>query len=421
MNPAGLWDIRDMETGIGNGCLKNMATPCACAPSTNHVTKCDENETCYPLATNHRRRATDVIPRPVRARSGRKLVLHMDVRNTILVADSVDKVSVEQALNSFLTGVTWGRDTESGWEWYSEQPSLRCPHPDTITYYKHLEKRLVRVPSDRAVLRRVTGDFTQEDIGRKFVAYFENHLKRLEWRHPGEGDPFLTMQGKDGKLYHYILPSFYRLIERLHQNGRNFSIVIRTYGLDAPNVLQSMSRTLQGQHPEFPNALPIKVNLDPGKIIRRLDTITAQIGGESSSGSITSRYRGDRAIYDLMCCSTGVSAYVDDFRYWQANDYRSNAGKPLWIDPSRTDVQHIFFDDNIRVTDSDSIVDVRVFDSPTSQSARSLPRQETTKFEDMCLVQADLLQSTSNADYFINKVEACEKKFDQYVNAVGKR
>ncbi|KAK2149137.1 hypothetical protein LSH36_465g01032 [Paralvinella palmiformis] len=407
-----------METGVDNCRLKGLDTPLASGPKTNHVAHCQSDGYC-PLSVNHH--VTSASRPQTGTRSGRKLVLHMDVRNTILVADSVDKVSVEQALNSFLTGVTWGRDTEADWEWYSERPSLRRPHPNTITYYKHLENRLVGIPSDRVLLRRVTGDFTQEDIGRKFVTYFEKHLKHLEWPHLEDPDPYLTMKGKDGKLYHYILPSFYRLIEHLHQNKRDFSIVIRTYGLDAPNVLQSMTRTLEGQHPDFPHSLRITIDPSPGKIIRGQDDITAQISNDQDPRSGPSTYRGDRDIYDLMSNSSGVSAFVDDFRHWQANGYRSSAGKPLWIDPERTDVQHIFFDDNIRVTEADSIVDVRMFDSPNSDVARSLSRQEALTFEDMCLVQADLLQSISNKDYFINEVEACERKFDDYIRTTGKR
>lgn len=93
-------------------------------------------------------------PRPVCLESGRrrKLVLHLDIRNTILVADSVFSVNVEQALNSFLSSVTWGRETVNGWEWFPGPPSLKRPGEDAdafITYYKHLERELVKTPADR--------------------------------------------------------------------------------------------------------------------------------------------------------------------------------------------------------------------------------------------------------------------------------
>ena len=97
----------------------------------------------------------------------KRLVLHFDVRNTVLVHDSVTNIDVEQSLNSFLTGVVWGAETDSGgWEWRSSHPSLQPPLSDCITYYKYMEKQLVKKPSDRAMLRRVTGDFTHENIGK---------------------------------------------------------------------------------------------------------------------------------------------------------------------------------------------------------------------------------------------------------------
>jgi hypothetical protein len=55
----------------------------------------------------------------------RKLIIHFDLRNTILVSDSVTNVSMEQALNSFLTGVVWGKvKSDSSWQWHSYTPSL---------------------------------------------------------------------------------------------------------------------------------------------------------------------------------------------------------------------------------------------------------------------------------------------------------
>ena len=110
-------------------------------------------------------------------KSTRKLVLHFDIRNTILVADSVTNVDVEEALNTYLTGVTWGYPTAEGWRWCSDTPSLKPPQKGAVTYYKYLEDRLVDTPSDRSLLRQETGSFTQTEIGRRFQPYFDKHLQ----------------------------------------------------------------------------------------------------------------------------------------------------------------------------------------------------------------------------------------------------
>jgi hypothetical protein len=112
---------------------------------------------------------------------------------------------------------------------------------------------------------------------------------------------------------------------------------------------------------------------------------------------------------------------VDDFNWWQSGGYSHVCGKPFWLDPYDPDVQHIFFDDNLRVTDVDSIVDVRLFDegsrSPGSTSglARSLALDEIGELENVCLVQADLLACTSHVDYFRDKIRDCEKNYEAWL------
>ena len=355
--------------------------------------------------------------------SQRKLILHFDVRNTVLVADSVTSIGVEQALNSYLTGVTWGYEKDGSWQWVSDKPSLTAPTDNCMTYYKHLEKKLVRTPTDRGALRQHTGDFTDEPLGQAFRSYFVKALKELEWSHKkasshNDADSILTMTGKDGKLYHYILPAVFQLIQHLHDTNRDFAIIVRTYGMDAPNVLKAIDHSLQGNHVDFPNLPSIKVNLEPGHIQRpEKGLINMQIKQDGTEHYLTD----EKEMYHFLSQQTGVQAFVDDFLFWQNNSYSSECGKPFWLDTHDHSVQHIIFDDNIRLTDADSIVDLRVLrHSDHGQSYfSSVLLQNTAKHEDMCLVQADLLESTENINYFVEKVNACEKKYTQFLQKVS--
>ena len=344
---------------------------------------------------------------------GRKLVLHFDVRNTILVADSVTNVHVEEAVNSYLTGVTWGKESGNKWEWVSDKPSPYAPCTGCITYYKHREKQLVKTPSDRAVLREVTGDFTQEPLGERFYPYFNKVLNQLRWPHPSYPDPQITMAGRKGDLYHYILPSFFHLIQYLHATQRDFAIVLRTYGLDAPNVLQCIDYSLKGNHPRFKDhPLPYSVNKFPGKITRTESTITLERhhGGKVISTS------NEHEIYDILSSAEGICGYVDDFTHWQDHSYHFTASKPHWINPKDDSVHHIFFDDNLRVTDEDSIVNVRVLpENGHSSKVQSMSQEDMLKLEDVCLVMADLLESTVDLEYFIKKVKTCEAQYTEYL------
>ncbi len=343
----------------------------------------------------------------------RKLVLHFDVRNTVLVADSVTNINVEQALNSYLTGVTWGKQTSEGWKWFTDEPSLTAPSSDCITYYKHLEQKLVVIPSDRGTLRRVLGDFTQEKIGEQFFPFFKKHLQLLEWEH-SLTDLKLTLTGKEGKLYHYMLPAFFKLIQYLHDSKRDFSVIFRTYGMDAANVLQCFDHSVQGHHPMIRKCIPVSVNRTPGKISRTYDQIQfEEIFNDSGEFKTTQIYSTDRGIYNRLNAVKGASAFVDDFLFWSTNGFDHKAGKPFWVDLNDTSVHHIIFDDNFRSADADSIVDIRMWDDESSTKARSLTQEDSVKFENVCLVQADLLESTENINYFIEKVKMCEENYEK--------
>ncbi|KAL8585446.1 hypothetical protein ACOMHN_024607 [Nucella lapillus] len=347
----------------------------------------------------------------------RKLVLHVDLRNTILVADSVTNVAVEQALNAFLTGATWGEERDGRWVWVSNQASIRPPtNPGkAVTYYKFLERQLVRTPSERTALRLATGDFTTTPIGAMFRSHFQRLLEGLKWNYGGEKREHysaLTMSGMDGQLYHYILGGLYRLIHHLVNAGRDFALIIRTYGLDAPNALASLSHGVKGHHPGFPNAVPVPVNRKTGSIRRpENDVIVLEAFRPDSKRELLAKLTHERDIYRFLSWSQGISGYKDDFTFWQSHNYNHHASKPLWIDPLDHYHHHIMFDDNFRALDEDSIVDVRVFSQGDNTHAYSLGKTQLSRLEDVCLVQADLLESIDDRDYFLRKVELCEANY----------
>lgn len=345
----------------------------------------------------------------------RKLIIHFDLRNTILVSDSVTNATMEQALNSFLTGVVWGHvRPDSSWKWHSYKPSLTRPAPNTTTFYKYLEAKLVKTPKDRTLLRVVTGDFAHTDNGKGFLPFFNSHIKKMQWHHPEVPDSGkLTMCGSDGKHYHYILPSVYKAIHQLHNEGRDFAIVLRTYGLDCPNVISSLEFGLSGNHPGFPKDLGLPIVHNVGKV-RRKDNQVIQVKTYTEEKQET-KYTNDRDIYNMLSKSQGISGYMDDFQYWQDNGYLFSAAKPLYIDPFDVNVQHIFFDDNFRKDENDSIIDIRVFDASGSRDARSISGPEIEKYENMCVIQADLMAAIDDVDYFVKAIHKCEENYTKFL------
>lgn len=282
------------------------------------------------------------VPVPVAgAMSGRagrrRLVLHVDLNNTVLAADAVSGQGPRAALNSFLCTATWGRAGADGeWQWVSDRPSLRAPCPDAVSYYCCYGR-------DPA--------FTEAGPGQRFGGLHARYLRLLAW--PGEPHEELSLRDERGECYHLLLPSFFRLLDALHRDGRAFAVVFRTFGTDLPRALRALRSALDGQHPQFPalRDLALSVDLTPGQIRCSKREVVLRRGAER----LATREDG-RELYDYFSSLEGVGGFQDHFDWWARNQFSSQGGKPLWIDPHDPSVHHIFIDDNIRLDDTDTIV-----------------------------------------------------------------
>lgn len=337
-------------------------------------------------------------------------------------------------------------------EWTpSDKPiSLRAPDAMTTSLYKHMECKIVKKAEDRGLLREVLGNFTATPLGAQYREIFERHLAHLAWPSDAPRDPTLTVCGNDGRTYHYLLPAFLHLIEHMRLSGRDFCVIVRTFGRDAPHILEAVSKFACGKHPSFPGARP-NLQIDPNvhRFKRFVDggfaySYTENDGPESTSDDDlrTNLLTSEHEIYELWNRCKGVVAVVDDFNYWHRHQYHYTAAKPLWFSQRDRRVQHILFDDNIRVTDDDSILNLcrlvskesdgqrRPITRPTaSPSCRKVIKEErvsprrayvdlepvlASRYEDVFFVQADLLESTSKHDYFIKKIQECERNYDTH-------
>ncbi|KTG42781.1 hypothetical protein cypCar_00005620 [Cyprinus carpio] len=331
---------------------------------------------------------TDSVPR----RPSRRIVLHFDLNNTILVSDAVTRQGSVAALEYFLSTVTWGRMTKGKWEWLSEAPSLLQPCEGAITYYTQFG--------------RVAG-FTTVGPGRRFRRVLEEHLDLLRWPSDIPADKELSVKGEDGKLYHWILPSFFQMLQDLSSQGLEFSILFRTFGSDLPRLLNAVKRAVeQGSHPLFPDlpALKLRVNVTAGRI-RCSGKGATLIRGEEH----VSTRDGEQHVYQYLSTAEGLGGFQDHFDWWARNTYSILGGKPLWIDPFDTKIQHIFIDDNIRQNDEDTIVHPKVFLDPEGCQTRTA---STSELYDLCLVQNDLLKAISEPGYFTRRIQICMENYE---------
>ncbi|XP_076015406.1 uncharacterized protein LOC143007820 [Genypterus blacodes] len=340
--------------------------------------------------------STVTVPRERWASHGqrkKKLVLHVDLNNTILASDAVTGQGTIAALDGFLTSATWGKMSKHGkWEWLSDSPSLLPPCEGAVSYYSQFG----RVPA-----------FTST-AGRRFRGVLEEHLDLLRWPEGHKAVKELTVRGEDGRLYHWILPSFFQLLRDLVQEGWDFAILFRTFGTDLPRVLNAVSKALtQGAHPLFPDLpdLKLNVNMPPGKIRCSKKKIVLSRGEDRVSNC-----DGERGLYQYFSSVHGLGGFQDHFDWWASNTYSIHGGKPLLVDPFDQEVQHIFIDDNIRQNDEDTIVHPMVFLDPGGTATRTAC---TLELYDISLVQTDLLRAISDPGYFTQRVRICQENYER--------
>lgn len=337
----------------------------------------------------------------------RKLILHIDVNNTIFVGDSKTKLTaLDGVLNEYMTEILWGTVSEEGeWKPLEDPISIAPPTQTSITYYKYAEKKFKQAGKRRSKFKDHIRRFTNKEIGQPFCSYVDKVKDKLKFSKVAgvdtEGIEALVMQEQDG-FYYRILPSYFKLLNYLLSSERDFSIILRTFGGDGEIALKATQLFTENKHPEFPFPVGKKlvVNTQP-------EHITPSARGLSVTTPDGTDISCCNKVYDMFSKSSGVQLYLDNYDWWKEHDFISDAGKPLLIDPSDSNVQHILFDDNIRAWEPrDNIVRLLV------REHDKFVHKDCSEFDGLCLLRTDLFESILNEDYFIEKVQMCETNYE---------
>ena len=316
----------------------------------------------------------------------RPLVLHMDINRTIIQTDPAGGKSLTDVLNSNVAAEVYGEFVDGLFTPRaapSEEPALS----DWISYSDYCDKvnvpkvDLATLPDDAARLKA----WKEVSEGRRAM------LKRFT----NEGAPgaayagFVVQQTKaltyDDQL-HEIIPSFFHLVNALSAAEISFSVVFRTFGEDGLRVVniwrqflngthiikpignrlkewkekdipfgclyrndQGMAVTWKRQHPVPPPPPAVDPFGDPQEYLRTLekaddahnvsfDDLFSEISHRSLDG----------------CC-----VLVDYYHHWAKHQENRSAGKVFPVVMGHAAPCQVFFDDNIFIGDTESIVDVR--------------------------------------------------------------
>lgn len=266
---------------------------------------------------------------------------------------------------------------------------------------------------------------------------------------------------------HQVLPSFWHLLANLTKRARRFQVVFRAWSKEQ---LQAFQRELQlycsGQHPAYcgqnKTQKPPPMNGDKGSrdlrltdaCIGRADRAAGRLefldlavpdpnapqpqaddaaAAAAAPATPAAGAEGEAeapappptrpAVYEFppfheayaglqehVLGSANTAAIIDDLSYWEANECSADAGKLLLVDHAggiaETKVQHIFFDGCIGRGDA-RCVDVR-----------DVVSGEPLSFEEvdgMFTHRVDLFQATTDIEYFIKALEACELKMSKKI------
>lgn len=359
----------------------------------------------------------------------RKLILHFDVNKTLVPVDSATGETIEAALNVFLSGMAWGKDRQG--EWYSKELLSSAPlEVDDVSFYKFVEKRLLpNVTRDRKAFRVQLMSFTDEPQGSNFKPYLNELLQTLRWKLPYDENlhKALTVPGTKECRYHFIIPAFYSLLRHLVAEQRDFAIIFRTYGNDVKNVLTSVKTAIKQSLPFSDNLAGLADGISENVYCVKRDPVNSEkffLHSECSnkngaSGDYDTCQMTDDDMYTWFTNLNGFCAIHDNVQDWYKNNFDSKHGKPFWVDLNDPDVQHIFFDDNIRPGNFDSILNIRVRDNRrnTGSRFRVVGRDEEFLFEHSNAVPVNFPEAILNENYFIDKLHDCERNYSERLTA----
>jgi hypothetical protein len=206
--------------------------------------------------------------------AGLRLVLHLDVNKTLIMADPASQKAMPDVLNDIISEIFYGKIDEESNDWVpvTDKPMPSEPPPNgadgqpLINYYDYLNKV---IPGDdhRNERTRRKAKFTEPGqpgyIYRHYYEKLEACLRFPQTTTPSTATDIdtntdtetasHTHKNSSSEKFHYLVPSFLNLLKHLHDTRRQFTLVFRTYGQDLPELVTHFDEFCEGKHPLYPD------------------------------------------------------------------------------------------------------------------------------------------------------------------------
>lgn len=281
-----------------------------------------------------------------------KLILHFDINKTILSSDVATGKTTDDIILHGLAEKYKDRWEEGIAEpiSYADYVKLQIPGSDT-------EARTLRSLQTSAFL-----EFLYEN-GHSYLPKVENEFNALRSKIKRNGE---------------IFPSFYKLIHYLDEEEIDYSIILRTFGIDIDRVVRMVNHKMSTQF-------------------------------FSSKG----KFNGERLCLDCGYASSEMAdiykffkngshlALQDNWHEWNAHQMHKDFGKRFPVDLEDQNIVSMFFDDNILLDPASTKNVISPVDAKTGR-----PLNFDILIKNQHIVSVDTLEALGDDDYFIKKVKA---------------
>lgn len=381
-----------------------------------------------------------------------KLIIHLDINGTIMPADPIKSKHVESMLNIHLSKQAFVKEFDGDYVWWNGSPFHKGDHPPLLPqmrYTCHIRDHYDEDPSEicchispgnlpsgpisiqdyRDAVSSGEGcdDFTRADFpGSAYLSELEKLLTSLEWKFAGvdpegELEKVFTLPGLDGKRMSLFVPSFLSFLAWLHEDsGREYVLIVRTFGADIPRLWPAFLALSKGLHPYLPKPGCVAPPSLFGSLVQT-DAVSREYrldvsGRRAESGEgLEYSILGNLKILDFLEALPNRSILMvnDDYELWRSHGFDPVFGKPVFFDPDRIDrVHHFLFDDNVNLNPRDSIACVWLR-SPGSSRFVPQPISSAAGLATVgtILLQANLYNSILNPNAFIDELLRAENRY----------
>jgi hypothetical protein len=281
-----------------------------------------------------------------------RLLLHFDINRTLIATDKVSRKSQEDILNEAIADKVYDRWDDSIDDPISYSDYVKhhiCPDKERNPAVKNKQKELLS--KTLTVLEE-----RNHPLYRDVLQVYERSLEVLK------------------SQKNTIFSSFFKLLDYLDQKKISYTLILRSFGPDAPEIGEELKREL------------------------RKEMIHEFL---SMKQGILWTNEGQKDLYEYIKQASYHFSVRDDWEHWYKHDEIGQFGKRFPVDLEDTETISLFFDDNARLDEKRPDRNaIAPYDVKTGN-----PLSVERLIEQCRIFPVDTLEALCEEDYYIQLIE----------------